>query len=134
MPKCRNPECDKEVEEGKNYCNQDCLKRHLEIKAEAKKHPIQIDPTIEAVLGYMGIEKENFTKDVAYRHWARFIQFIKDNSGKSWDNFLKPRLRSYIGIDYRYLDDFLESCLSWGTVELRNGNAVFIGIPEGDRQ
>ena len=133
MPYCRNPECGKEIPEGKNYCNQECLKRHLELKNEAKKATVVFDETIEVVLKYIGIEKENFTKDVAYRHWARFIRFIMDNSGKSWDNFLKPRLRSYIGIDYRYLDDFLESCLSWGAVELRNGNVIFIGIPDGDK-
>jgi hypothetical protein len=32
VPKCQNPECQKEVPEGKNYCNEKCLKRHLELK------------------------------------------------------------------------------------------------------
>jgi hypothetical protein len=36
--KCQNPECSKEVLEGKKYCNQDCLKRHLEIKKETKSN------------------------------------------------------------------------------------------------
>ena len=80
----------------------------------------------------MGIEKQNFTKNVAYRHWERFVQFIMGNSGKSWSEFVRPRLRSYLGIDFRYIDSYLESCLAWGVVKLENGNVVFVGVPKGD--
>jgi hypothetical protein len=37
MNKCKNPECGKAIADNKNYCNEDCLRRHLEIKKEAKK-------------------------------------------------------------------------------------------------
>lgn len=33
---CQNPECNKEIPEGKNCCDEQCLRRHLEIKKEAK--------------------------------------------------------------------------------------------------
>jgi hypothetical protein len=36
MPKCRNPECGKEISKEMSYCGEDCLRRHLEIKKEAK--------------------------------------------------------------------------------------------------
>jgi hypothetical protein len=32
MPICQNPECQKEVAEGKKYCDETCLKRHLQLK------------------------------------------------------------------------------------------------------
>ena len=128
MPECRNPECGKEIPKGMTYCDGGCLKRHLELKQENKT----VDSTIEAVLKYMGIEKQNFSKNVAYNHWERFVQFLKDNSGHSWNDFLRPRLRSYIGIDQRYLNDFLQSCLAWGIIALENGNVIYYGIPKDD--
>jgi hypothetical protein len=135
MPKCQNPECGKETPEGKDYCDENCLRKGLELKRKERKQkaidqPIAQDQTIEAVLEHMGIEKSIFTKVVAYRHWERFVQFIKDNSGKNWHDSIRPRLRSYIGIDYRYIDAFLESCLAWGVMELTNGNLFFTGLPK----
>jgi hypothetical protein len=32
MKKCKNPECKKEIPEGSNYCGEDCLRRHIELK------------------------------------------------------------------------------------------------------
>lgn len=37
MNKCQNPECQKEISENKKYCNEECLKKHLEIKKEKPK-------------------------------------------------------------------------------------------------
>jgi hypothetical protein len=34
MNKCKNPECRKEIDENRNYCNEDCLRRHQAIKKE----------------------------------------------------------------------------------------------------
>jgi len=36
MNTCQNPECNKELPEGKKYCGEECIKRHLEIKREAR--------------------------------------------------------------------------------------------------
>jgi len=135
MPECGNPECRKEIPEGRAYCNEECLKQYYESKRKLKGDvkdvtTLDTDPTIEVVLKYIGIEKKNFTKDVAYRHWERFIEFARDNSGKSWSNFIKPRLRSYIGIDHRYIEAFLDSCLAWGVIDLKDGNLFFLGVPK----
>jgi hypothetical protein len=32
MTKCQNPECQKEVAEGKKYCDETCLRRHRELE------------------------------------------------------------------------------------------------------
>ncbi len=113
MPTCKNPECGKEVPEGMTCCDEACMRKYVEFRKQ-KRHGYETassaGSTIEAVLNYMGIDKQNFAKNVAYQYWAKFVGFVKDNSGKSWNNFIKPRLRSYVGIDYRYLEDFLESC------------------------
>lgn len=47
MNRCKNPECQKEIEENRIYCNEQCLKRFLELKKEAtgkkeKKKPIEL--------------------------------------------------------------------------------------------
>ena len=130
MPICKNPECGKEIPEGRVYCDQTCLERHIELKRHKKNGRNVNDPNIEAILKHMGIEKSNFGKRVAYQHWHRFVEFLKNNSGKKWNDFLRPRLRSYIGIDFRYIDDYLESCISWEIVALENDTLVFIGIPK----
>ena len=36
MNKCRNPECGKAIPDKQNYCSEDCLRRHMEIKQEQK--------------------------------------------------------------------------------------------------
>ena len=40
-------------------------------------------------------------------------------------------MRSFVNVDKRYLDDYLESCQEWGTVALRDGKIVYIGLPRG---
>jgi hypothetical protein len=131
MPTCQNPECEKEVAEGKKYCGQECIKKAVALRRQNRQNDSEgSDSSVETVLKYMGIDKANFTKNVAYRHWELFIKFVRDNSGRSWDGFIRPRLRSFIGINYRYLEEFVECCLAWETVVLEDGNLVFIGVPK----
>lgn len=86
-------------------------------------------PTVEMVLSYIGVTRGTTRKD-ACDHWKRFIELVRMRSGKSWYSDLKPKLRSWLGIDYRYIDAYLDSCLSWGVMEMKNGNVFYIGIPE----
>ena len=137
MHTCQNPECGKAIPEGRDFCDERCLRRALELKKEKKyqkssayQQQFQSDPKVEEVLRYIGIVKDNFTKSVAYVHWYRFIEMIIRYSGGSWEDLIKPRLRSYIGISFRYLDDYLRCCVSWGIVKLENGRLFFLGIPE----
>jgi hypothetical protein len=83
---------------------------------------------VEKILEFIGITHDNVRQD-AYNHWYRFIEFCKQNSGKEWKHSIRPKLRSWIGVDYRYIDDYLESCLSWRILELNDGVLIFRGIP-----
>jgi hypothetical protein len=51
-------------------------------------------------------------------------------SGSNWYNDLRLKLRSWLAIDYRYIDAYLDACLSWGAMEMRNGCVFFVGIPK----
>jgi len=86
---------------------------------------------IETILAYIGITHDNVRVD-AYNHWCRFIEFCKKYSGKDWRHDIRPKLRSWIGIDYRYIDDYLESCMSWGILDLNNGILIFRGLPDAE--
>lgn len=85
--------------------------------------------TMENILAFIGVTRENTRKD-AYDHWKRFIQLVKRRSGYSWHNDIRPKLRSWLGIDYRYIDAYLDACLSWGIMEMKNGQLSFVGIPD----
>jgi len=138
MPNCKN--CGKEIPKGLDFCGEDCIREYKDKNKDAEvmkkayeqmdKEEPKTDQTIEQVLRYIGIEKDNFAKNIAYYHWTRFIEFTRNNSGKNWKTFIKPRLRSYVGIDHRYLEDYLDSCLSWGIMKLVDGNLFFIGVPD----
>lgn len=39
MNNCKNPDCNKPIFDTLNYCNQECLKRHIELKKQAKQIP-----------------------------------------------------------------------------------------------
>ena len=37
MPICKNPECEKEIPKNMNYCDEQCIRRHIEIKKQEKE-------------------------------------------------------------------------------------------------
>ena len=41
MKECQNPECGKDIPEGSNYCSEDCLRRHIELKQQSKLSPCE---------------------------------------------------------------------------------------------
>jgi hypothetical protein len=86
--------------------------------------------SIEDILAYIGITHDNVRED-AYNHWLRFIQFIRDNSGKNWKREIRPKLRSWIGVDFRYIDDYHKCYLTWQISKLEEGILYFIGLPDG---
>ena len=66
MRKCRNPECGKEIPDNLAYCNEACLRRHMEIKKEAKKLEKSDDsPTVEKSI-------EEILKDPVYQRGAGY--------------------------------------------------------------
>jgi hypothetical protein len=87
------------------------------------------EATIEMILAFIGITHDNVRQD-AYNHWKRFIEFIRNRTPANWKDDLRPKLRSYIGVDFRYIDDYYECCLSWGIIRSNNGLVDFVGIPD----
>jgi hypothetical protein len=72
MNTCRNPECGKEIPDGMNYCNEDCLRKHIEIKS-AKTCP-QNTKNIEAEPQ----NKNAFTDDLRDGAFQRGILWRKN--------------------------------------------------------
>jgi len=44
MPKCKNPECGKEVPEDHNFCNEECLKRFYQLQKEERDKAVIEEP------------------------------------------------------------------------------------------
>lgn len=43
MNKCKSPDCSKEVPDSQDYCSEECLKHHIELKSEKNRNkPIQL--------------------------------------------------------------------------------------------
>lgn len=129
MLRCRNPECSKEIPEGMTYCNEDCLKRHLAIKREQK----ELDSEIEQILAYMGIYPDEVGKKVAFRHWYTFIEFAKKMNGQDWRR-VRNLMRSYVNVDFRYIDDYKDCAVEWKVLSVNNGILHFHGILKDDQQ
>ena len=87
------------------------------------------DPLIDEVLAFMGVTRGT-TQDIAYRHWRKFLELAKLRSGEDWEK-VRNLMRSYVNVNKRYIDDYLESCQAWGTVKLNDGKIIYIGLPKG---
>lgn len=139
MNNCKNSECNKEIPENLNYCSENCIRKHIELKNQAKElakanQELKIvnsnfNIENEEILKYIGITTHNVRPD-AYNHWLRFIDFCKKNSGKKWKDDIRLKLRSYIGVDFRYIDDYFNCCLSWNIFDLKNDILYFKELPK----
>jgi len=128
MPICKNPECKKEIPEGSNYCNKECLRRHIELKKS--KQPDSGDmEEIEKILAHIGVVRETTSKKIAYEHWYKFIELGIRMNGKEWQ-IVRSLMRSYVNVDFRYIDDYLKCLIAWGIFSVNNGLLNFHGIPK----
>jgi hypothetical protein len=87
---------------------------------------------IELVLRYMGIDKEIVRKD-AFNRWKRFIEFCNSNSGEYY-SVVRCKLRYWLGIDFRYIDAYFDTCLACGIIQVNSGVLVYKGKPEESEQ
>jgi len=160
MHKCANPECEKEIPNESNYCSEECLRQHIEIKKplrvektkevckncgkEVKQgltnfcskscldeyklkqqdsDEIKNKPEVKAILERMRIFEGDMPK-FGFRHWVNFITFLIEQKNKSWDETYN-KLRSVVGVDYRYIDDYVKCAKAWGIINI-NGNILHI--------
>lgn len=111
MPKCQNPECGKDVPEGKKYCDEACLKRHLQLK---KMQKLTSEEDI-----WLGQERRKRATDTVKKlavellpmPYKRFVCMVSYRTGLS--------LR-------KITDDYLEVLLGIGFLK-RNENLLTLG-------
>lgn len=80
------------------------------------------------VLEYIEVNSTDMRKD-AFRHWQKTILFLIKHSGESQARILLL-MRSSIGIDYRYLNDYLNTLQEWGVINVTDDIIKFIGVPK----
>lgn len=125
--RCLN--CGKIIDSGK-YCNEECLKEYdAKIQGNNCNGNGNIKE-VENILSYIGINKESFGKSHAYNNWVTFVGCLIKWNGKSWNELIKPRCRSKVGIGERYLEEYLNSLIAWEVVKLVDGRVVLLDFME----
>ena len=110
IPLCKNPECKKEIPEGHAYCDEDCLKRHLELKKLARG---EMNLTQEDDI-WLGQKRRKRAMDIISRlakelcpiSHRKFVSLVSYRTG------LSPR---------KVADDYLEILLDVGILEIKEG-------------
>jgi hypothetical protein len=116
MNACKNPECGKEIPDSLSYCNKDCLRRHIEIKKEAKtsennKDSLKNEPDI-----WQGQERRK-------RAMETIKKLAQELFPMEYDKF--ACIVSYrTGLSLRKItDEYLRILLTVGIIK-RNGNTL----------
>jgi len=87
------------------------------------------EPTIEDILKTMGVRRDKAGKKIAYQHWKDFITMVKEHSGEDWKH-VRLLMRSVVNVDFRYIDDYSDTCAEYGFVEIKNDKIYFIPRPK----
>jgi hypothetical protein len=87
------------------------------------------DPEIKAVLDYCHVDGPPATRRDSYVHWERCLACIRENSGMAQPRMM-IRLRAWVGVDFRYLQNYLDSFVEYGVISV-NSVITYIGIPDG---
>jgi hypothetical protein len=100
MKHCQNPECNKEIPDNMNYCGEPCVRKHIELKkqarelskanidVEAKEIPTETDPN-------EGTRSKTVLKNKALRYVATYPDNLTPKQYASrlcWD--LSPSFRT----------------------------------------
>jgi hypothetical protein len=116
MPKCRNPECQKEIAKGLTYCGEDCLKRHLElIKIRPQETENRKEPTSEGEI-WLGQGRRK-------RAMETIIKLAKGLLPMTLKKFA-CEVSYRTGLSLRkVMDDYLEVLMEVGILKI-NGNVL----------
>ena len=92
---CKNPECHKEIRDGLNYCNEDCLRKHIEIKS-ARKTPEMVKNLEEIPQNRNGFTDD--LRDGAFQkgcNWraTKLNAILKARQARETDNQIERELR-----------------------------------------
>jgi hypothetical protein len=63
MVKCQNPDCQKEIAEDKKYCNEYCLRKHLELRKKSQQI-VHANEDVAEAIDSKPIFNNGFTNDL----------------------------------------------------------------------
>ena len=105
-----------------DFCSKKCAHEYkVEMTSE--------NPEIEEILALIGVVRETTSKKIAYEHWYKFVELGTKMNGKEWQT-TRNMMRSYVNVDFRYLDDYLKCLMAWGIFSVNNGILTFHGVPK----
>jgi uncharacterized Zn finger protein len=114
MNKCQNPECGKELSEGKTYCDENCLRKHQELKRLKK---LEVD------------EEEWLGQGRRKRAVEKIMKLAKKLLPMSYKHFACT-VSYRTGLSLRKVtDDYLEVLIELDLLK-RNDGALELGRPE----
>ena len=142
--KCQNPECSKEVPEGKKYCNQNCLDRHLKIKREEKfkiacpesARLLERETNLGKIYAFLGFDritdKRLQVKADIMKKVLSYCSEWKSGNEKQWVDKLATRTC----VSTRKMrEDYIDPLVSEGILEKTSeGNICFMGLPKSEVQ
>ena len=84
---------------------------------------------IDAVLAYCEINTANHRKD-SFNHWRVAAEQLRKLSGRRFSD-VRQLLRHRVGVDFRYLDTYLDSYRLEGIIRVENDYMYWLGLPDG---
>lgn len=133
---CKTPkEYETKIQKMINETNKTTTIKNLEEKIKMdennKNNGSDIPQDILKILSYCRIESSNLRKD-AFNHWKLTLEFLKDNDKRNYTS-IRTRLRGVVGIDFRYIDSFIDTFKDWEIIDILEGNLIFKGIPKEEK-
>jgi hypothetical protein len=122
MNKCKNPECQKEIQDNQNYCSEQCVKRYIEIKKEQKKKPIQLinldAETINEITEICNVFGFKHTDGlVVGSHNATILGYLRQHQEEVYSTTV-DKLTWLCHMSARYLkENYLKGIEAYGIIE-----------------
>jgi|SRR5208337_1962651 len=88
-----------------------------------------MNDSVEQALIFMGV-RHGTGREVAYQHWFDFLRLMQLHDGGEQE-YLLSLARSYVGVDERYVKQYLKSAIAWGTLRVEAGKIFYVGKPRG---
>lgn len=133
MVKCKNPECEIEIPNSMNYCSEDCLRKHIELKKEERiireekgEKPVQTmcellainkkqNEEIQELYSFFGFNHSEGS--VIGKHNTQILSFLIKNQEGVYDTML-DRLSWLCHMNRRHLrENYLRGIESFGIIE-----------------
>lgn len=119
MPTCRNPECGKEIQEGKNYCDENCLRRHMELKKSKRQKPNNIAKLSRTNSEWVGQDRARNTMNTMLKICIEMCPVEKET--------LIAHMRYRTGLHWRKIEeDYFRTLWKINAVAIDSNNLVTV--------